>query len=128
MARSSGLLVFVMAVGGLALAAPGSAKEPNVAGSTEVRDWSAIDTNKDGYVSPDEMEAYLKHTRPQSSASPARGDDTASIRITEVRNWAAADTNKDGYISPDEMEAYLQQARERARTATASEQDQNKSQ
>jgi hypothetical protein len=128
MARTSGLLLFVMAVGGLVLAASGNAREPNAAGPTEVRDWSAVDTNKDGYVSPDEMEAYLKHTSPQSSPSPARGDDTASIRITEVRNWSAADTNKDGYISSDEMEAYLLQARERARTSTASEQDQKKSQ
>jgi hypothetical protein len=122
MARTNGLLVFLIAMGGLALAHPGNAREPNAAGSTEVRDWSAVDTNKDGYVSADEMEAYLKHTGPQSSASPSRGDDTASIRITEVRNWAAADTNKDGYISPEEMEAYLAQARERARTSTASEQ------
>jgi Ca2+-binding EF-hand superfamily protein len=102
--------------------------EPNIAGSAEVRDWSAIDTDKDGYVSADEMEGYLKHGRQQSSVSPTRGDDTASIRITEVRNWSAADTNKDGYISPDEMEAYLEQARERARTSTASEQEHKKSQ
>jgi hypothetical protein len=121
-------MVFVIAMGGLALANSGNAREANVAGSTEVRDWSAIDTNKDGYVSADEMEAYLKHTGPQSSVSPRQGDDTASIRITEVRNWSAADTNKDNYISPEEMEAYLAQARERARTSTASGQEQNKSQ
>ena len=126
MARTSGLVMFIMAMGGWVLAAPGHSREPNIA--AEVRDWSAIDTDKDGYVSADEMEGYLKHGRQQSSVSPTRDGDTASIRITEVRNWSAADTNKDGYISPDEMEAYLEQARERARTSTASQQEQKKSQ
>jgi Ca2+-binding EF-hand superfamily protein len=117
-----------MAMGGMALAAPGNSSDPNIAGFTEVRDWSAIDTDKDGYVSADEMEGYLKHARQQPSISSTKGDETPSIRITEVRNWSAADTNKDGYISPDEMEAYLEQARERARTSTASGQEQKKSQ
>lgn len=30
------------------------------AGAEKGRDWSAIDTNKDGLVSPDEMETWLK--------------------------------------------------------------------
>lgn len=28
--------------------------------SAETRDWSAIDTNKDHHISPEEMEKYLK--------------------------------------------------------------------
>ena len=121
MVRTSGLVLLIMAMGSLALAAPSNSSDPNIAGFTEVRDWSAIDTDKDGYVSADEMQEYLKHARQQPSISSTRGDETASIRITEVRNWSAADTDKDGYISADEMEAYLQQARERARTSTASD-------
>lgn len=38
--------------------------------STEVRDWSKIDTNKDGLVSPEEMEKFL--------ASKWQGKKTAS--------------------------------------------------
>lgn len=33
---------------------------PAPAGAERGRDWTAIDTNKDGYISPDEMEAWLK--------------------------------------------------------------------
>ena len=28
--------------------------------SEEVRDWSKIDTNRDGYIQPEEMEKYLQ--------------------------------------------------------------------
>ena len=28
--------------------------------SEEVRDWSKIDTNRDGYIEPEEMEKYLQ--------------------------------------------------------------------
>lgn len=37
----------------VAAAAPG-------AGSGAVRDWAAIDTNKDNLISPDEMQKYLE--------------------------------------------------------------------
>jgi hypothetical protein len=37
-------------------------------GAGEVRDWSAIDKNKDNLISPEEMEAYLMQTR--SPAAP----------------------------------------------------------
>ncbi|HKX94421.1 MAG TPA: EF-hand domain-containing protein [Methylibium sp.] len=37
-------------VAGSAVAAPGK---------PETRDWSAVDTNRDGLVSPEEMEAFL---------------------------------------------------------------------
>ena len=39
-------------------AAPGAA----TAAAAETRDWSAIDTDKDSYVSAAEMEKYLKET------------------------------------------------------------------
>src|SRR4051794_35704190 len=100
MVRTSGLVLLISAMGGMALAAPSNSSDPNIAGFTEVRDWSAIDTDKDGYVSADEMEGYLKHAQQQPFISSTKGDETPSIRIREVRNWSAADTNKDGYISP----------------------------
>jgi hypothetical protein len=40
-------------VAGSAVAATGKAAKP------ETRDWSAVDTNRDGLVSPEEMEAFL---------------------------------------------------------------------
>lgn len=40
---------------------PKPAGKPAVsAGGDKGRDWSQIDTNKDGYVSPEEMDAWLK--------------------------------------------------------------------
>ncbi len=33
----------------------------------EVRDWSAVDSNNDGHVSPEEMEAYLELVRKNKS-------------------------------------------------------------
>lgn len=33
---------------------------PAPAPAEKGRDWSRIDTNKDGYISPDEMDAWLK--------------------------------------------------------------------
>jgi hypothetical protein len=40
-------------VAGSAVAATGKTAKP------ETRDWSAVDTNRDGLVSPEEMEAFL---------------------------------------------------------------------
>jgi hypothetical protein len=37
-------------------------KQAVQAQSTEVRDWSKIDTNKDNLVSPEEMEKFLAST------------------------------------------------------------------
>ncbi len=34
----------------------------------EVRDWEAIDTNKDGVISPEEMEKFLKDIRAKKTA------------------------------------------------------------
>ncbi len=38
---------------------------------TEVRNWSLIDTNRDGYVEADEMENYLKQYWAQKGNSQA---------------------------------------------------------
>jgi hypothetical protein len=35
----------------------------------EVRDWSAIDKNKDNLISPEEMEAALRESRPANATS-----------------------------------------------------------
>ena len=47
--------------------------------SEEVRDWSKIDTNRDGYIQPEEMEKYLEaaweHRGKATTASePPRND------------------------------------------------------
>jgi hypothetical protein len=49
--------------------------------SEEVRDWSKIDTNRDGYIQPEEMEKYLEdvweHRRKGTAASePLHNDKT----------------------------------------------------
>ena len=124
MVRISRVVLLIMAAGSSVLAAADTSRNPDVSVLSEVRDWSAIDTDRDGYVSPDEMEVYLKHAREHRTADR----DTGSVRVIEVRNWSAADSDKDGYISADEMEAYLIQARERARANTASEEEKKKSQ
>lgn len=36
------------------------ADKPVAAPTEKGRDWSLIDTNKDGYISPEEMEVWLK--------------------------------------------------------------------
>lgn len=55
--------------GGAATAADGKAKPPaksadkavaTAAPTEKGRDWSLIDTNKDGYISPEEMDVWLK--------------------------------------------------------------------
>jgi len=43
-------------------AKPAAAKPGAVVG----RDWTKIDTNKDNYISPDEMEVWLKANGPDS--------------------------------------------------------------
>ena len=50
------LLGSVLAV---VLASPVLAAQSNA--KVETRNWSAIDTNHDHYISPEEMEAYLQH-------------------------------------------------------------------
>jgi len=47
------------------LSAPAIAAQHSSAQQT--RDWSAIDTNHDHYISPTEMEAYLQHVWAQQS-------------------------------------------------------------
>lgn len=58
-------LLIVPAVAGLlaagAAVAADAAKKPSAPpAKAEIRDWSKVDTNKDGLVSPEEMEAHLK--------------------------------------------------------------------
>lgn len=57
--RSLSLACVLSMLGATAMAADAGktpAKSPDGPG----RDWSAIDTNKDGLISPEEMEAWLK--------------------------------------------------------------------
>ena len=79
------LLIAAAAPAGFGLAAAEKAKDTTEqrAGSTssseEVRDWSKIDTNRDGYIQPEEMEKYLQaaweHRGKATTASePPRND------------------------------------------------------
>ena len=73
------LSIVAAAPAGFGLAAAEKAKDTTEqrAGSTssseEVRDWSKIDTNRDGYIQPEEMEKYLEaaweHRRKATTAS-----------------------------------------------------------
>ena len=51
---------------------PGAAKSaaPVAASTGEVRDWAAIDKNKDHLISPEEMEDYLKQGSPAPTSKP----------------------------------------------------------
>lgn len=52
-------LTLLLSVLAAALASPVFAAKSNT--KPETRNWSAIDTNHDHYISPEEMEAYLQH-------------------------------------------------------------------
>jgi hypothetical protein len=52
-------LTLLLSVLAAALASPVFAAQSNT--KPETRNWSAIDTNHDHYISPEEMEAYLQH-------------------------------------------------------------------
>lgn len=60
---SLAMLVAAVALAGPALAADAAKKkagaESKTAAAPAVRDWAEIDTNKDGLISPEEMERYL---------------------------------------------------------------------
>ena len=55
MLRLTLLLPVVVAVLSVSAFAAQSTAKP------QTRDWSAIDTNNDHYISPEEMQAYLQH-------------------------------------------------------------------
>jgi len=55
MLRLTLLLPVVVAVLSVSAFAAQSTAKP------QTRDWSAIDTNHDHYISPEEMQAYLQH-------------------------------------------------------------------
>ena len=47
---------------------------------TEVRNWSTIDTDKDGYISAEEMERYLAQAWERSKGGTATRDDKKNNR------------------------------------------------
>ena len=57
-------VTLVLSILAAALASPVFAAQSNT--KSQTRDWSAIDTNHDHYVSPEEMEAYLQHVWAQN--------------------------------------------------------------
>ena len=79
------LSIMSTALTGSALAADEKTKDTNeqqtrsTSSTEEVRDWSKIDTNRDGYIQPEEMEKYLQaaweHRGKATTASePPRND------------------------------------------------------
>lgn len=70
-------LLLALSVGALATAAIAAEKKPApapakatppAAAQEQGRNWAAIDTNKDGLISPEEMETWLK-----ANPGPAKG-------------------------------------------------------
>ena len=65
MLRIPAAAIFLLVTAGAALAAEDrrsdrqSAQDTGGVRVTEVRNWSIIDTDKDGYISAEEMEQYL---------------------------------------------------------------------
>jgi len=57
-------LTFLLAVVATVMASPAFAAQSNT--KPQTRDWSAIDTNHDHYISPKEMEVYLQHVWAQN--------------------------------------------------------------
>jgi len=62
--------------------------------SENVRDFAAVDTNKDGVISYNEF-----------TAARAAGNPVPVVGNSDVRDFAAVDTNKDGVISFNEFAA-----------------------
>lgn len=89
---------------------------PNLA-----KDFDAIDANKDGQVSHDEMRAWRQAKKAEIKQKGSErfkkadsdGNGTLSKEEAEkgmprlAKNFDAIDTNKDGQISPDEIRAYM---------------------
>ena len=78
MTRSTVLLsILLAALAGSAMAAKertkeGAAQQASPSStSVETRDWSKIDTDKDGYVEPAEMERYLQAVWSQNGKNTA---------------------------------------------------------
>ncbi len=74
--------------------------------------FDAIDANKDGFITRDEMKAaHAKVASARLKAIDTDGDGRisraeANAKAPHVaRNFDAMDTNKDGYLSKDEMAA-----------------------
>ena len=57
MSKLTLLLVLAITV----LSAPVMAAQQSSTSKQQTRDWNAIDTNHDHYISPEEMQTYLDH-------------------------------------------------------------------
>ena len=73
--------------------------------STKV--FNALDTNKDGTVSADELAAGLAGTTGNSSGSSAASDASSSTTATSSDVLSSIDSNGDGSVSQDELTAYM---------------------
>ena len=76
------------------------------ASPSEVRNWQAIDSNHDGSISPDEMEAYLSNS-PQSQSSsqmsqPSQESSTAGAQQQKDQQQTSPSqqSTKGGRVAP----------------------------
>jgi Ca2+-binding EF-hand superfamily protein len=77
-----------------------------------VKRFDAVDANKDGFVTPQEMKAaHVKATAAKLKAIDANGDGQLSRAEVDAKaprlakRFDAIDTNKDGYLSKEELVA-----------------------
>ena len=79
---------------------------------TSSKIFSEMDTNQDGTVSQDELEAFLDKMKPQMADemsgmnSSGQNLNTSSSTDTSSKVFSEMDTNQDGTVSQDELEAY----------------------
>ncbi|HZP87983.1 MAG TPA: hypothetical protein VFB54_14295 [Burkholderiales bacterium] len=73
---------FVGVVGLLVASTAAMAADTTTQGSVEVRDWAAIDTNKDNLISPDEMQKYLES---RWNATASKDADKTTQKATEKK-------------------------------------------
>jgi Ca2+-binding EF-hand superfamily protein len=85
------------------------------------KNFDTLDTNKDGYLSREEMKAARGTLDADGDGRISRED--AKSRPHLAKNFDALDTNKDGYLSSDEMKAAKAHGEKRQLTAIDTDRD-----
>lgn len=92
--------------------------------------FTAIDGDKDGQVSFDEVRTYLKQTAPQTEQTGLSKDELVELKDkiaatsekassnldSLISGFGAADTNKDGKIDLEELQQFLKASAKQAKT------------
>jgi Ca2+-binding EF-hand superfamily protein len=82
--------------------------------STKV--FNALDANKDGTVSADELAAGLAGTTGKSSGSSTVSDTSSSTAATSSDILSSIDSNGDGSVSQAELTAYMKSLQQQAQS------------